>query len=196
MKHYTPTLITPPEALVSLDEIKAHCRVVWDDEDNILAGFVSAATAHLDGEAGLLGRCIAEQTWQITLDAFPTSAIELRPGKVTEISSIAYDQKSDGEVVSMSPSDFHLYNDTYGSFVVPAKGASWPETEDVYSAVQIQFVSGLPVSDVRADLKLCVKLLAAHFYEHREAVEVGQVNVEELPLGLQHMIGVQRERRF
>jgi len=198
MREYLPTLVTPPDALVSLEEIKAHSRVVFDVDDALLASYVSAATAYLDGENGLLGYCLATQTWENSIEAFPTgsSAIELKPGRVGSVSNIQYRQVSDGSWVDLSDSDYTFYTDYLGSFVVPEKGKTWPSVYDAHTAVKVTFECGQPASNVDQDIKQAIMMLAAHFYEHREAVEVGPVQVEELPLGVQTIVAAKRLRRF
>lgn len=58
-------LITPPtDPVVTLAEAKDHLRVSHDDEDWLIAGLIDAATAHLDGVGGVLGRALNPQTWR------------------------------------------------------------------------------------------------------------------------------------
>lgn len=62
----TPYLITAPTAQpVSLGEMKAHLRVVHNDDDTDLSARLASAVSHLDGWGGTLGRCIMSQTWAI-----------------------------------------------------------------------------------------------------------------------------------
>ena len=66
----TPTLITPPASMpVTLLDVKEHLRVDHDEEDALISGLISAAVAHLDGRAGVLGRCIMPQTWRVSAEA-------------------------------------------------------------------------------------------------------------------------------
>ena len=51
-------VVTPPEPVVSIDEAKDHLRVDGDGEDALIEGLVAAATGHIDGPNGWLGRAI------------------------------------------------------------------------------------------------------------------------------------------
>lgn len=83
-------LITPPaDAVVSLDEAKAHLRVLHDDEDRYIADLIKTATAYLDGLDGVLGRALAPQTWRAVFsegsctDRLPIGPIVSRLDPVT-----------------------------------------------------------------------------------------------------------------
>jgi hypothetical protein len=62
----TPYLVTPPADMpVTLEEVKAHLRVVHDDEDDDITDKIAGAVAALDAWGGLLGRAIMPQTWAV-----------------------------------------------------------------------------------------------------------------------------------
>ena len=61
-----PVQSAAPAALpLTLDEVKAHCRVDSADDDAILTSLIHAATGHFDGWTGTLGRCLVTQDWSI-----------------------------------------------------------------------------------------------------------------------------------
>ncbi|QCP88102.1 phage gp6-like head-tail connector protein [Cereibacter sphaeroides] len=60
-----PVLVTPPTVpVVTVDEAKVHLNVTHHDDDAEIADCISAATAHLDGPGGVLGRAIMPQIWR------------------------------------------------------------------------------------------------------------------------------------
>ena len=62
----TPYIITDPASQpVTLADMKAHLRVVHDDDDADISAKIAGAVAMLDGWGGMLGRCIMPQTWAI-----------------------------------------------------------------------------------------------------------------------------------
>lgn len=65
----TPYLVTAPTAgPVTLNEVKAHLRVVHGEDDTDIEERVASAVAHLDGWGGALGRCIMPQTWAVDVE--------------------------------------------------------------------------------------------------------------------------------
>ena len=60
-----PVLTSAPAALISVADFKTHAHIDHSDEDPYIEGVVAAATAHLDGYAGALGRALVTQTWKI-----------------------------------------------------------------------------------------------------------------------------------
>jgi hypothetical protein len=62
----TPYLITAPASLpVTLSEMKAHLRVVHNDEDDDITAKQAGAVAALDGWGSALNRCIMPQVWAV-----------------------------------------------------------------------------------------------------------------------------------
>ncbi|WP_127104364.1 head-tail connector protein [Pararhodobacter zhoushanensis] len=62
--------VPPESAPVTLATFKEHLRIRHDDQDALLATYLSAAASELDGPAGTLGRCIMTQTWVLRLALF------------------------------------------------------------------------------------------------------------------------------
>ncbi|GAA0262635.1 hypothetical protein LNAOJCKE_5185 [Methylorubrum aminovorans] len=63
------TVITPPEAIVSLEEAKRHLRVEHDSDDAYIEGLIGVATSAIDGPMGWLGRALGEQTLETEVSA-------------------------------------------------------------------------------------------------------------------------------
>lgn len=167
--------ITPPaELVVSLAEAKAHLRVEHADEDAYIQSLVHAAISHLDGWSGTLGRCLVEQTWEVTLDAFPVGAIHLPLGDVIAVVSVTYDDTA-GDEQTVPPADYLLDNRSLDGWVVPVSGVSWPDTLDAVNAVRVRYTAGYgaAAAAVPAAIKHAILMLVAHWYANREAVTAG-----------------------
>jgi uncharacterized phiE125 gp8 family phage protein len=168
-------LVAPAEAVVSLAEAKAHLRVEHADEDAYIQSLVNAATSHLDGWSGTLGRALVEQTWEVTLDAFPVGAIHLPLGDVIAVVSVVYDDTA-GDEQTVPPTDYVLDNRSLDGWVVPVSGVSWPDTLDAVNAVRVRYTAGYgAASAVPAAIKHAILMLVAHWYANREAVNVGNI---------------------
>lgn len=173
-----PVIVTPPEILpVSLLEAKAHLRVDFSDDDSLIEGLIEAATDHLDGWTGILGRCLVEQTWAETLDS---GSCALGLGPVIEIVSV----EAGGETVD--PSLYGLRTDAGGRSYVDCA---------ISGPVTVTYTAGYANTDddqstVPAALKAAIMLLVGHWYHNREAVVSSSVS--ELPLAVASLIAPYR----
>lgn len=75
------TLVTAPIGpVLELDRVKQHLGVAHDDDDDLIALYLEAATATVEGPTGI-GIPLRPATYTLTLDGFPCGciAIPLRP---------------------------------------------------------------------------------------------------------------------
>ena len=174
---HRPVLVTPPSAApVSLIEAKAHLRVDHDEDDDSINLLIGAAVGHLDGWTGILGRCLATQTWRQDYSCFaPVLRLPLEPA--ASITSIT----DDGEPVASE--SYSLATDAGGSVVRFAEGVS------LTGAISVTFVAGY--EDVPAPIKAAILLMVGHWYQNREAVAVG-VTVENLPMAVDALLAPYR----
>lgn len=179
-------LITPPESLpVSLDEVKAHLRVDFDDDDEQIKAYVEAATDFCEGPSGYLGRCLVDQTWDYFQDSFPSRSGSFRialPGSYIEVPLPPLI-----EVVGL----YYLDSDRVEQAVDPASYvadtesepgrlymASWPSLpQKTMNAIRIRFRAGYldssnspPSNAVPSGIKTAIKLLVGTMYENRDSV--------------------------
>lgn len=187
-----PVLITPPAMLpVSLAEAKAHLRVDHTDDDSLIGGLIAAATDHLDGWTGILGRCLVEQTWRQDFAAFAT-CLSLPLGPVISISNVTVGG------VTVDDSDYALLTDAGGrSRVEIAHIASGPGAVSVTYKAGYATIPEVPAngadpaipaqSTVPAALKVAIMLLVGSWYANREIIVVG-ATVENLPFAVDALI--------
>lgn len=185
---YRPVLVTPPaETPVSPTEAKAHLRVETTADDTLIAGLIAAATAHLDGWSGILGRCLVEQTWRQDYDDF-RSCLRLPLFPVLSITSVKY-VDTDGVEQTVDSANYVLLNDERGAYVEFADGYSFPALNVGSAAVRITYVAGYgAASAVPQAIKQAMLLLIGHWYENREAVIVGTSQPSPLPLAVDALI--------
>lgn len=209
---HRPVLITVPDMLpVSLAEAKLHLRVDYSDDDTLIEGLIRAATEHLDGWAGILGRCLAEQTWRQDFDRF-SRLLCLPLGPVISITTVTW-RNAAGQVSTVASSDYDLRTDAGGRAVVRFDDAySFPGGLHESRAVAVTYRAGYPtipeVPEVPGDgeedpgtpaiparstvpdpLKIAILLLVCHWYQNREAVGDPQ---SELPFAVNALIAPYR----
>lgn len=167
-----PKLITPAVAMpVSLGDIKAHCRVDFDDDDLLLTGFVLAATAHLDGFRGILGRAIMPQTWQQDFPSWGKLRLAL-----PDVGTVSVVGILDG--VETAADSVELLVDGLGAYVVAAGVHA--------DKVRVTYEVALP-DDALPVVVMAVKMLVAHWYSNREAVT--REGLKETPMAVDRLLG-------
>lgn len=156
-----PILVTPPAEAVSLSQMKAWLRVTHDLENDLITSLVQAATAHLDGWAGVLGRAIMPQTWKEEFDADGTLRLAL-----PDVSSVTVTAKDEAGAAVPATAGA-LSGDAIGAFV---------EVDADPTAVTIiaQYSCGMEAAMLEA-ARVAIMLLAAHWYVNRTAVVTGTI---------------------
>ena len=177
------TVTSPAEtAPVSVAEVRAHLRIDHTDEDELLAGYVRAAT---DWCENFLGRSLVTRTLRLTRPRFPGScgAIELPDGPVASVTEIGY-RDLDGADQVVPAEDYIAVLDAVVPWVEPVSGVSWPATELHPQAVRVTYVAGYGDADaVPRDIRQAILLLVGQFAEFREQV-VGGAALSEVPMGV------------
>jgi uncharacterized phiE125 gp8 family phage protein len=168
---YAPVrTVAPTEDPVTLAEAKAHLRVDGDDEDDLIAVLISAATSELDGWTGILGRALVTQTWTQGFDAF---ADKLRlPMPAATVSSVTY-VDTNGDTQTLASDQYTLRQDALGSYVERAFDVSWPSIRSHTQSVIVTFTCGADADDVPAPLKAAILLRIGDLYANREAAVSG-----------------------
>ncbi|CAM4040009.1 head-tail connector protein [Paracoccus yeei] len=171
-------LVSPPVAQpITLCEAKAQARVEHDDEDLLLQHYVDAATAWLDGPAGILGRCLVTQTWRAEL-ATVTGHIRL-PFPDTVISSAVFTDAEGGELIhELALQDQH-------PLLRPISGFGRP------AAITFTAGYGAP-ADVPAAIRQAMLLLVTQWYEHRQVTGTGTA----LPFAIEALLAPYRRVRL
>ena len=162
-------LITAPLPIVTTAEIKKHVRAEYfTDDDAYLEACIAAATDHVDGKDGWLGRALGTQTWDLVLDEFPCEGIRIPLPPLQSVTYLRYVSPDTGLEVTLTENADYLI-DTYSEpgWIMPGANG-WPAIMDTINAVRVRFVAGYEA--VPPAIKQAVMLLAAHYYENRESV--------------------------
>ena len=156
-------VVEPPSPVVSIEEAKAHLRIDGDDEDVLIAGLIAAATGHIDGPDGWLGRAIGPQLLELRLDGDECGrCVSLPLPPVIELVSITYTDAS-GATVNADLAAFALYDND----LCPA-GASfpWPSGVSRREAVRVRYRAGYPT--LPPAIRVAILLMVGDLYVNRQ----------------------------
>jgi uncharacterized phiE125 gp8 family phage protein len=187
---YAPVLVSPPdEAIVSTEDAKLHLHVDGTIEDGLVESLVAAATSHLDGYTGILGRALVSQVWRQDFDSFGR---RLRlPLLAASIVSVTW-RAGDGSISTIEDDSYTLQHDALGSTVRFSDSFSF--SSDLYetAAIAVTFVAGYgEAEDVPQALRQAILLLVGHWYANREAVNVGNITTA-LPMSVEALVAPYR----
>lgn len=177
-----PKLVSSPGALLTLTEIKEHCRIEGDvtEFDDSLTAMGVSATEHLDGLSGILGRCINEQTWEIPFCRWHRT-MRLPFPDVSDV-EIKYYDEADSEV-TLSDTFYIIQEDARSSFIWFKNSFASPSlSSERLAGIVIRATAGF--DEVPEDIKRAAMLLVGHWNENHEAV--GDVP-EEVALGFESL---------
>lgn len=183
------TIVSYPEApVVTVADMKSHLRIDSDDEDTLIGEYITAATEMVDAEFGELGRALITQRWQLTMPKFPTDSHVVLPiPPVQQVFSVTY-YDTDNVQQTFSTDAYRLTLNTDRAYIDLVAGYSWPATYDRDDAVAIQYDTGFgdAGTDVPYGIRQAVRMMVAHWYEHREAVT--EAKLMETPMGIRSLL--------
>ncbi|QEX18499.1 hypothetical protein FRZ44_38060 [Hypericibacter terrae] len=167
---------------------KAHLRVEFADDDVTIDALVAAATETIEG---MTGRAFLQQTWRLTLDAFPACrdpVIRLPRPPLISVDSVKY-VDADGTLQTLDPALYQVDANSTPARLAPAYGQVWPCARCELGAVRIEYKAGYGTTadKVRPTLVSAVKLQLGHLYENREAVNIGNI-VTTMPIGVESLV--------
>lgn len=195
-----PIRTVAPSALkpvISLAEAKRHLRVEEDggDEDELIMGYVAAATQYLDGYEGVLGRALVTQTWSAALSCWPCQRWRLPVGPVQSVTSVTY-RDSANEQQTFAAANYAKLEDALGPYLSWISGVSFPSLYAREDAATVTWVAGYgdPVA-VPETIKHIIRLLVGHWYDNRQVVNIGNL-VNKIPFSVEALIAVARRNGF
>ena len=156
---------------LSLAEAKAHLRLETAADDALVTSLIITSRLHVEAALGL---ALTAQDWTLVLDAWPaagTLAIPMRPvSAVTAVRTRA----ANGTATVFDPSNYILDGTGFPPRLVLASG-TWPAPGRAAAGIEIEFTAGFGTlaAAVPEPIRQALKLLVAHWYEHRDPIEIG-----------------------
>lgn len=159
-------------------------------EDTLLTGFITAAREYCEGYQN---RAYITQTWELLLDEFPDSVIQIPLPPLQTVGVTINYHDTALAVHLIAAADYQVDIDSYKGRICPVYGKVWPTAIlRSMNGVVVQFIAGygLLTTDVPEDIRLAIKLLAGHMYEHREATDIKEVR--EVAFAVKALLGLDR----
>jgi len=170
--------VGPAVPVVTVAEMVAHARANAVD-NALLEAYVGAATAHFDGWTGVLGRCLINQQWRIGLGAWPACRTIRLPFPDVSAAAVVYSDADDAEQ-TVDAALVERGHDALGAFLRLKDDFSAPTLyDDRLDPVRVTFTAGFgaAATDVPQPLRVAIMMLAAHWYETREAAGDAMMSV-------------------
>ena len=187
---------------VTLDEAKAHLRVFGDDQDTYIQSLIEAATEYCEGATGRAFR--TSETIVQTYDGWPSCGIQFDRQPVLAISSLKY-YDDDNVLQTVNSSNYRLMSSRNAAAVLEIDSAySWPSYYGRSDAIQLTYTAGYsvltdtpadsdgdppPVLGVPATAKHAIKLIVGHWFNHSEAVNIGNIT-SEVPMAANALLAM------
>jgi uncharacterized phiE125 gp8 family phage protein len=188
---YRPVLITAPATKpITSTEVKAQLDITYTDKDTYIDGLIAAATAHVDGWTGILGRCLITQTWRQDFDRF-NRCLRLPLFPVASITSAKYEDEAGAEQ-TVDSANYVLRCDDLGHYVEFKDTYSFAGLYDVRPAVHVTYVAGEASADPA--IKHALLILVRHWFDNPSAVAFGPAM--KMPLAVDALLSPFRRVRF
>lgn len=187
----------PTEEPVALSDAKAFLRVDTADDDDQIAALIVAARMHFERETN---RALVTQSWRLDLDGFPRprgvrhamwsgEPIRLGRGPVLSVDAVRYFDPA-GALQTIAPDTYVADLSEDVARIAPLLYQPWPYAPHRLAAVSVAFTSGYgDADDVDQLIKQAILFVASHWYENRDAVEVGaRAAAVQIPMSAQAII--------
>ncbi len=194
------SLVTPPSIEpVTLAEAKAQARVDTDADDALIAALITAARQWAEK---FTNRAFITQSWRLSMDQFSAAAsIECagscgaRPGQaraylclprptLQSVASVQYFD-ADDEARTWPSENYFVDTSSEPGRLALRSGSVWPEASRVTNGLVVTYAAGYGDSAeaVPEPIKMAIRQLVAHWYEHRGDLEPG-AGVPQVALAL------------
>lgn len=177
---------------VSVADAKAHLRIDGTAEDTLIASLILTSRLHIEAA---LGYALISQSWTLLLDAWPEAHVAFPIRPVIAITSARVLSAAGVPTVLMA-TDYVLDGSGLTPRLVRA-GTNWPLPAKAANGIEIAFTAGFGslATDVPAPIRHALLLLVAHWYEHRDPIEIGS-NLSNIPKAVSDLLTPYRAVRL
>lgn len=197
----TLTLDTEPaEEAVTTTELKSFAKIDTSADDTLIGVMNTAARKMIED---CLAQSFVNTTFTLSFDQFPTTLdcnlgrpfFEIYRTPLSSVTSIQYVDE-DEATQTLAATEYDVDTLKKPGRIVQADGVTWPDVFSKPNVVTVTFVAGhgAAATDVPEKIKQLIKLLFAHWYEHRESMS--DRSWSEIPWTIQNLINQERVQVF
>lgn len=180
-------LIVPPSSEpVTLAEMKAHGKIPHNSDDVLLEGLLRSARQWCEHHARL---AFMPQSWAVYVSQTPKQNYIVMPrGPLLSVTKVQMIDDKD-QLIDLPNENFLADPYIAPPQVFLRDGASWPPMKRPVNSLRVEYVAGFgnTAADVPEPIKLAIKQLALHWYEHRGEAIVGDT-ISHAPLTIEHLL--------
>lgn len=175
-------VITPPTAVIDVEEAKDHLEVEHDNDDAKIQGMVAAATSHVDGPDGWLGRAIGVQTLEARFSTSACYSVKLPYPPFVDLVSVKYLGADDVERTA-SADDFEFFGSEMSAI------GAWPWTggSTRREAVRVQYRAGYET--LPPAIRAAILLMVGDLYRNRESATAGTAIKVPMSTTVENLLG-------
>lgn len=164
-------VVTPPDPVITLQEAKEHLRVRSAHEDALIDGLIAAATGHIDGPDGWLGRAIGVQTLEARFGWHESGYdfLSLPYPPVIDLVSVEYLDVA-GATRAVLAAELALM----GSTLAWGTTAPWVGGSLDREAVRVRYRAGYET--LPPAIRAAILLMVGDLYENRSTTTSGSSN--------------------
>ncbi len=174
------SLVTAPAVMpISIDEVRLQCGLESNDHDELLEGYIAAATEYAETYTD---RALILQTWDLTLDAFPAglSIFVPRP-PLLDVTWVKYTDAG-GTLQTWDEASYLVDTSAYGTAqqgrISRVQATEWPVVRTGPNAVTIRFRAGYGTTgeSVPMVIRVAMKQFIAEAWSIRANTVTGNIS--------------------
>lgn len=183
----------PAAEPVTVSEAKAHLRIDHNAEDVLIASLVLTSRLHIEAALDI---ALIRQGWRLHLDRWPPGAVVPVPiAPLIAVGAIRV-LGADGVPSAVPPLSYAADTTSRQPRIIRV-GTSWPVPGQTVNGIEIDLVAGFgdTAQDVPQPIRQALLLLVAHWYEHRDPIEIGS-EATVIPNGVSELLAPWRRKRL
>ena len=178
---------------VTVTDAKAHLRVDGTAEDVLISSLILTSRLHLEASLNL---ALITQSWTLVLDRWTRGTeIEIPMSPLLAINAVRV-KKADGSF-TVVPATSYVVDIASRPARLVWNATVKPDPGVPANGIEIDFTDGFGTTAalVPAPLRHALLLLTAHWYEHRDPIEIGSQNAR-VPAAISDLIQPFRKIRL